>query len=234
MDMESSSWGRLIGVLVSPVKTFASIAQKPTWVVALIVLVAAQLLVAAAVTPKVDVARDVRERIEASGQELSEEQIQQQVEMGEQFRWAGLAFSLVFGPAMYFLLGLIFWLLLRFVGDSDFSYGASMAATTHAFMPGVVGGLLMLPVILGRDTLTWTEMGSLLASNLGAFAPDDTSAAVKSLLSSVDVFSLWTIALLVIGYAAVARTKRSTVAWVVVGLWVLYVLGKTGFTALFS
>lgn len=232
--MESSAWGRLIGVLISPVKTFESIAQRPTWVVALIVLVASQLLVAAAVTPKLDVARDVRERIEASGREVTEEQIQQQVEMGEKFRWAGLAVSFVFGPAMYFLLGLIFWLLLRFVGDSDFSYRASMAATTHAFMPGVVGGLLMLPLILSRDSLTWTDMGSLLASNLGAFAPDETSAAVKSLLSSVDVFSLWTVALLVIGYSAVARTKRSTVAWVVVGLWVLYVVGKTGFTALFS
>lgn len=232
--MESSAWGRLVGVLISPVKTFDSIAQKPTWVVALMVLIATQLLVAATAIPRIDVARDVRERIEASGRELPEDQIQQQVAMGEKFRWAGIAFPLVLGPATCFLLGLIFWLLLRFVGESDFSYRASMAATTHAFMPGVVGALLMLPLILARDTLTWTEVGSLLASNLGALAPDEASTTVKSLLSSVDVFSLWTLALLVIGYAAVSRTKRATVVWVVVGLWILYVAGKTGLAALIS
>ena len=38
MALEDSSAGRLIGVLVSPVKTFQSIAARPTWAVALIVL----------------------------------------------------------------------------------------------------------------------------------------------------------------------------------------------------
>src|SRR5688572_32534991 len=37
--MESSSFGRLIGVLVSPVKTFAAIAERPTWLVAFLVVV---------------------------------------------------------------------------------------------------------------------------------------------------------------------------------------------------
>src|SRR5947209_6238443 len=39
MALEDSSLGRLIGVLVSPVKTFQSIAARPTWVAALLVLV---------------------------------------------------------------------------------------------------------------------------------------------------------------------------------------------------
>jgi hypothetical protein len=37
--MEDSSLGRLISVLISPEKTFRSIAEHPTWVVALVVLV---------------------------------------------------------------------------------------------------------------------------------------------------------------------------------------------------
>jgi hypothetical protein len=35
-----SGFGRLIGVLVSPGKTFESIARRPTWLVPLLVLVA--------------------------------------------------------------------------------------------------------------------------------------------------------------------------------------------------
>ena len=36
--MEESSFGRLVGVLVSPAKTFKAIGEKPTWVLALLVL----------------------------------------------------------------------------------------------------------------------------------------------------------------------------------------------------
>lgn len=233
--MESSSWGRLIGVLVSPVKTFESIARKPTWGVALLVLVVVQLGLVAVATPKFDMAQEIRQGMERRGQEVSDEQMDEILERADSFRWIGLVSQAVIAPAIYFLLGLIFWLLLRFVGDSDFSYPASMAALTHGFMPWVVAGLLSLPLLFARDSLTPTELRSgLLSSNLGALIPEDASPVLKSLLSSVDVFSLWTVALLVIGYAAVARTKRSTVAWVVVGLWVLYVLGKTGLRAVFS
>ncbi|MGH9379130.1 MAG: YIP1 family protein [Thermoanaerobaculia bacterium] len=233
--MESSAWGRLVGVLISPVKTFESIAAKPTWLVALLVLLAVQIGISAVATPKIDMEREVRSRIEASGQEIPEEQIRQQVTMGEKFRWVGLGIQAVAGPIVYFVMGLVFWLLLRFVGDSELKFGESMAALTHGFMPWVVAGLLGLPLLLGRDSVTSTELRSgLLSSNLGAFAPEDASPVLKALLGSVDVFSLWTLALLLIGYAAVARTKRATVAWVVVGLWVLYVAGKVGLTALFS
>lgn len=233
--MESSAWGRLFGVLVSPVKTFESIAHKPTWGVALLVLVVAQLGLGAIATPKFDMAEEIRQSVERRGQDVSDEQMEEILERADSFRWVGLGFQAIAAPAVYFLLGLVFWVLLRFVGESEFSYPASMAALTHGFMPWVVATLLSLPLVFARDSLTPTELRSgLLASNLGALVPEDASPVLKSLLASVDVFSLWTVALLVIGYAAVARTKRSTVAWVVVGLWVLYVLGKTGFTALFS
>src|SRR4029453_15340994 len=36
--MENSGFGRLIGVLVSPGKTFQSIAERPTWALPLVVL----------------------------------------------------------------------------------------------------------------------------------------------------------------------------------------------------
>lgn len=233
--MESSAWGRLIGVLVSPVKTFEAIAQKPTWVVALLVLIVVQLGLGAVAAPRFDMEQEIRQNMERRGQEVSDEQLDEILERADSFRWIGVAFQAVAAPAVYFLLGLVFWLLLRFVGDSDFTYPASMAALTHGYMPWVVATLLSLPLLFARNSLTPTELRSgLLASNLGVLVPEDASPVLKSLLASVDVFSLWTVALLVIGYAAVARTKRSTVAWVVVGLWALYVLGKAGFTALFS
>ena len=43
--LEDSSAGRVIGALVSPVKTFRSLAERPTWGVALVVLLVISTLV---------------------------------------------------------------------------------------------------------------------------------------------------------------------------------------------
>jgi hypothetical protein len=74
----------------------------------------------------------------------------------------------------------------------------------------------------------------VLPSNLGFLAPEGASAAVLSLLSAFDLFKLWTLVLLVIGFAAVARLKKGTAAAAVVGCWALYVLGKAGWAAIFG
>ena len=57
---------------------------------------------------------------------------------------------------------------------------------------------------------------------------------LHSLLQSLDAFSIWVIVLLVLGYAIAAKVSRGKAAGLVVTLWALYVLGKAGFTALFS
>jgi hypothetical protein len=72
-----------------------------------------------------------------------------------------------------------------------------------------------------------------LSSNLG-FLVDSKSAALHSILSSLDVFSFWTLALLVIGFAASARVSRKAATGVIVAIWALLVLGKAGFAAIFG
>ena len=100
-----------------------------------------------------------------------------------------------------------------------------------------MASVLSLPAILGRAEFHFEDLqtGSVLPSNLGYLAPEEASPAVLALLSSVDVFSLWTLVLLAIGVATVGRLKRGTAA---VGpsssAGSLYVFGKAGWAALFS
>jgi hypothetical protein len=74
-----------------------------------------------------------------------------------------------------------------------------------------------------------------LAFNLGAFlSPESTSKAVMSLAKSIDLFSMLSMALLAIGYAAVSRklTFGKALGAVVVP-WILFVLCKMGWSAMF-
>jgi FtsH-binding integral membrane protein len=59
-------------------------------------------------------------------------------------------------------------------------------------------------------------------------------AALHALLQSVDLFSIWTLILLVIGFSLAAKVSRKSAAAVVIVVWILFVLGKVGFAALFT
>jgi hypothetical protein len=76
--------------------------------------------------------------------------------------------------------------------------------------------------------------GGILASNLGAFAPESMSPAARALLSSVDFFSLWTVCLMIIGYRIAAKVSATAATAVVLTLWVLYIAFKVGMAALFQ
>ena len=49
-----SSFARLIGALAAPVKTFRSIAERPTWLVAFLVVMLSPLLPGILAVPKID------------------------------------------------------------------------------------------------------------------------------------------------------------------------------------
>jgi hypothetical protein len=238
--LEDSSFGRLIGVLVSPGKTFRSIAERPTWGVALIVLLIAAATVGVLTSQRIDkedMRRSVKEQMEKrQGGQATPEQIERGVEMGEKIgsvtRWLIPVFVLV----VYLIVALLFLAALRFFAASQISYKTSLAVALHAYMPALVGSLLTLPLILNRKSITMKEAqgGGILASNLGAFAPESLGPAARALLSSVDFFSIWTVCLMIIGYRIAAKVSTTAATAVVLTLWVLYIAFKVGMAALFQ
>jgi hypothetical protein len=237
--LEDSGAGRVIGALVSPVKTFRSIAERPTWGVALAVLLIVSTLVGVLANKRIDpndARQSVQQRMEKSGQQPTPEQVDQAMTTMAKVTAVTIWLIPVFVLVAYLLIALLFFGAFRFFGGSEISYKSSFATAVHGFMPGMVAALLTLPVILTHQHLKLKDVqgGNLLASNAGAFAPDSVGPAVRSLLTSVDFFSIWTLILLVIGYKATAKVSTANAATVAVVLWALYVAVKVGFAALFG
>jgi hypothetical protein len=233
--MENSGFGRLISVFTSPGRTFASIAARPTWIQPLVFVLLVTIGVTAIVTPKMDMGSIIRQSIEDSGRELTPEQMDKAVEQGAKFAKIGPIIGVVSQPIIFLLLALIFWVVFKLSGG-EFSFPASFSVVLHALLPNSLAALLSIPVVMSKSTLSYEQVkaGSFLSSNLGAFAPAGTKHGLLSLLSSIDVFSLWSLVLLIIGYRIAAKVSKGTAIGVVVGLWALYVLGKVGFSAAFG
>ncbi len=222
------------GVLLSPERTFQALAARPRWLPALLLIVASALTLSILVTPRLDMTQVIREAVEKSGREVSAEQLDKQVEMAEKFKWVGTAAQVVLQPAVLLLTAAIFLVVFRLVG-SEIDFRRSLAVCVHGMMPFALAALLTIPVVLSRAEISMQEVrsSSFLRSNLAAFAPESTGKAMLSLLSSVDLFSIWTIVLLAIGYRVVGRVSKAAALGVVLTLWAVAVACKVALASIF-
>jgi hypothetical protein len=236
--MHESSFGRVIGALFSPEKTFRSIAERPTWVVPLLLLMALSLGIGLIMQGKVDQAELVKYQMDKMGVDLGKEQLEKiendvenQSALRQTLGFVGGGVAVAVG---YFLVAALFLVTFRLTG-SEINFWRSLAVTVHGLLPHGVAALLNIPMALSRSEISPEEMmsGGLLASSLRPLAPED-SPVVASLLGSLDFFTIWSVVLLILGYRASARVSTSTATTVVLVLWGLWVLGKVGFAAAFN
>jgi hypothetical protein len=224
---------RIPGAFLSPRETFDSIARRPTWLAPLLLWIAVSLAVAMLLAPRMDFERMTRERIEKSGRTLPEDQIQSIVERQKRFGAIFGYVGAVLGPLLLSLIvATVLWGAFKAFGW-DTSFHQALGVTTHAFLPGVISALLLLPLLPSRDKVDPQAMGDMVRSNLGFLVERDSSKLLHSLLQSIDLFSFWSLLLFVIGFAAAAKIPRKSAAAVIVTLWLLYVSGKAGLAALF-
>ncbi|HSG39756.1 MAG TPA: YIP1 family protein [Thermoanaerobaculia bacterium] len=218
--MENSSFGRILGVLVAPVKTFRSIAERPTWVVPLVVFVLAIALMTFMMFQKVDFAEAMREQMAAQGQEVPPEA----ENMGGVMKGCAAVSAIVFPVILVLVLAGIYMIFNLFGGQ--LRYKTSLSVVSYATMPAVLMALLSIPVILSRPELEMAQLqsGRVLASNLAFLAPEDASPRLVALLGSLDFFSLWSLVLTIVGFHLAARVSKTTAAGVSIAVWVLGVL----------
>lgn len=237
MAMEDSGFGRLIGVLVAPGKTFRAIAARPTWAVALLVLMLVSGAVWFLAGQRIDYRDTITQSVRQSGRNVTEAQLEPQIEMMEKAGAYIYGLSVPVVVVFFSLLAaLLYWVAFKLQG-SDISYKSSLSVNLHAAVPSVViASLLSLPVILSKESLGYDDIktGTLLASNLGFLAPEGSRAWVAAALASLDFFALWGLVLSIIGYREVARVSTKAAVVTVLVIWLLFVGVRVGWIALFG
>lgn len=228
--VKPNSLARIFSVLWKPRDTFESIAARPTWGLALLVIVVLSAVSAAIWIPSIDVAELIRERIASSGQNVDAARLETIIDVTDRMRWVMfLGPVIVFQPIAVAVVAFVFYLVFRVTG-SEQRYEQSLAVTTHSFLPLAVAALLSIPLLLSRGSLSNEELmtGGMLASNLGFLAGEDASPAMRAFLQSLDFFSLWSIVLLGIGYVRTTKLPGLSVTISVVAMWGLWILARVG------
>jgi hypothetical protein len=105
------------------------------------------------------------------------------------------------------------------------SFAQSLAISAHTLMVGLVSTPVLLLILFLRPKGT-TDPENPMATNLAAFLPEDSAKWLMVLCKSLDIFTIWMLILLAIGFAAVnprklKGSKSYVVAFSVLGAMVL-------------
>jgi hypothetical protein len=131
------------------------------------------------------------------------------------------------------LFALVLWGCFAFVLGGTTNYGEMFAVSIFASLPAALATLIAIATVFASDPQTY-NLNLPSPAALGYFLDPTSPAWLLSLGKSLDIFSLWSLALSGFGGAIAAKVKPLRGVLVVFGLWLLFVIVKVGIAAAFS
>ncbi len=230
-------FSRLAGVYFSPRETFREIGLSPKVLVPIIAMIVIGALAGIYLSRNLDVESMMAGRMEeavAAGR-MTQEQMEQQLALVSKFASTQMVVFAAFGSlAVTLLVAAGFKLISSLIGAEN-RFKSVFAVTIYAMIAVSIIQYALIVLILslkGSGGVDISNINSLVASNLGAvfagiLGEDALPKFLMRLAGYVDIFAIWIIALLAIGYSAVSRKlKTSTAAIWIAGVYaVIAVIG---------
>jgi len=227
----------LIDVYFAPGEAFMRIVRSPRFLVPLVAYAVLVLGFTGVWMQKMDPVEFMKVQIEESGRgdrippERREGIIEQQAKMMPIFAWVVGPVSI--GVMLLAIAGILLF-VYRFFYAAEVTFKQALAIVTWVFF---AVGLITTPVTLAVMSLKgdWNiNPQETVQANLGLLLDKSTAAKpLWALLTSIDVFSLWMVFLLAVGFGVASRKTTSSAAWGVAIPWLVIVALKVGWAAIF-
>jgi hypothetical protein len=226
-----SEFSRISGVFFEPSKAFADVAQRPRWIVPLVLVIIASLAFVSVVGQRVGWDRTVRLSLENNprAEQMTPQQREQAIALGSKFAAVGAYVGpVVFLPIYYLIIAGVLTGIVAGIMSGGVKFKQVFSVVCYAGLPGIIFSVLAIAVVFLKNPDEF-NIRNPLAFNPGAFMdPLTTSKFVYSLASSMELFAIWTILLTAIGLKAAAGKKISFAGalFAVVLPWLVLILGK--------
>ena len=231
---------RLVDTIVAPSKTFTDILRGNTsWWLPFLLMVLGSIAVGLTVQKQVGFERAYVNSLHDSP--TQEDRINQlppdqkartlaiSSKITEGFTF-GFPVMLLIGFALY---SLILWAAFNFGLGAQTTFKQVYAVSWYAALPYLVTSILTIITLYFGNNAEAYDYKNPVGTNLAFYLPE-SGPALKTLLSSLDVVKLWSLALQVIGMAIISRKSIASSALIVVGWFVLIVALSAGAAAMFS
>jgi hypothetical protein len=229
----------VVGTFSRPSETFRRLVARPTWWLPFLLILASVAASWFIVAPKMDMDRTIREsiekRAEKSGRTIPPEAINRQVEASRKMMPVFFGIAMAGTAVFFFFPALVYWGSAKAMG-ADARYKQLLAVWGHAGLPNLLGTLVAIPIFLQLPdgSLTQEGISQVVMSNVGAFLDPSAPAPLRALAGSLDVFSLYALFLLVLGFRRLPGLSKGAATATPIVLWLVYVTGKVVWRAVFG
>lgn len=234
---------RIVNTFVAPSKTFTDLKRRPSWWAPWLIAAILSLGFTYTVDRKVGFEQVVEKGIKASPKEttrldnLPAAEREQQVKM-KTVGTKGFfyAFPLIILLSAMAIAGVLL-ATFNFGFGTEVTFKNALAVVFYAFLPFAVFTDLIAIVSIAAPGFAAEGFNpeNPTATNVAAFLDyENTSRALYSLAVGLDIFVIWTVILLGIGFSSFGKIKRSTAIWTVAGWFLIWKLAVAGLIALMS
>lgn len=225
---ELSGFQKVIGVFISPGKTFASIAQKPTWLLPILIFAVVNLVfiyVALDIIIDETLTKQEEKMIERS---MESEQIDQALATIEKFiRYGSPVTGVVIPVIIILIVSGVFLFVGNVIMGGTATFKKVFSVTAYAWLIFSLGALVALPIVLAKETVQVSFSLATLMSE------ESRETFIYKFLSKIDLFAIWWISIQSIGLAAIYKMKTQKMATTVVTLYAIYAIAASAISVAF-
>lgn len=217
-----SFFSRMGGVYASPRDAFGEIGRAPAVWVPLIVLLIITLLVGFYLSKNVDVESAMAAQLESAVQQgrMTQQQMEQQLAIMSKFAGVQVILMTTIGSLLSVLVIAGYAKLFSIFSGAESRFKPLLSVTIYVLIAISIiqSGLMVLILQLkGPGEVDLAHINSVVASSLGAIltslmGDDALPKFVMGLANAVDVFVIWMIVLLAIGYSVVSKKLKTATA----------------------
>ncbi len=215
-------FSRIIGVFINPRETMDDIVARPSWLIPLILLIINSLVFVFFLGDLI-LDKAVGD-MTAGNPNMTQEQIAQAMPFIKIMTWV---MAVIGAPIMYLIFAALFLFVGNVILGGQTNFNTAFSVTCWSGVVTILGAIIMIPLLLAKGEFTSITSLSFLESS------GDQGSPLFFLFSQIDLFTLWWLAVLGIGFAAAYKfTNQKGLATVFV-CWGIYLVIGTALKAIF-
>jgi hypothetical protein len=233
-----SQGARIINTFIAPSKTFSDLRRSASWWAPWLLIAVFSLAFIFVVGKQIGFEQVSRNQLARSSyadqfDKLPADQQMQRI----QFSIKIIKFLMYGSPLLllfYCLIGtLTLWLTFKLALGAETTFGQAYAIMMYSWLPGILGAVLGIISLYAGVNPEGFDINNPVGTNLAYYLdPETTGKFVRGMASSLDLFVIWSIVLLGIGFACTSKVKRSTAIIVVAAWYLVYKLGASALASL--
>jgi hypothetical protein len=132
-------------------------------------------------------------------------------------------FTLIFGLIVAAILMAVF----NFGFDAQVPFSRAMGIVFYSYLPGVIAAILAIVSVALSSNLEGINVRNMVASNPAYFMdPATSSRFLYQFLSGIDIFAIWTVCLMGIGFAVNSNNRKLSRGTAIGTVFALFIVWK--------